>query len=397
MKILVINAGSSSLKFQLFNTPPEKPLCTGLAERIGNNDALLRCKIYSGNNEKTVEKQQGLANHGDALGLIIEILTDAENQLLKNKEEITVVGHRVVHGGEDFTTATIITPQVKEKIKHLFPLAPLHNPANYACIEVAEEHFPAAKQVAVFDTAFHQAMPPRAFRYALPSSYYTEHRIRVYGFHGTSHKYVTGIARDMLGNPDAKMISIHLGNGCSMAAVKGDKPLDTSMGFGPLSGLVMGTRSGDIDPSVIFHLRKVLKMTTDEVDNLLNRQSGMLGLCGYSDMRDVNKAAASGDASALFALEAYAYRIKKYIGAYAAVLNGVDTIIFTAGVGENDSDTRARVCRDMDWLGVSINDAANNQRVAGPREISPAGSPVKVMVVPTNEELEIARECAVRI
>jgi acetate kinase len=272
-------------------------------------------------------------------------------------------------------------------------LAPLHNPSAFHGIEIAEKIFSKAEQVAVFDTAFHQTMPAKAYRLAIPNAYYTDHNIRVYGFHGTSHKYVTGQAAAYLNKSGLKLISIHLGNGCSMAAVNDGKSVDTSMGFGPLSGLIMGTRSGDIDATVIFYLVNHLGYDIEEVSNLLNKNSGMLGLTGYSDMRDIKKAMNDGDENAKLAYDMYAYRIKKYIGAYAAILNGLDAIIFTAGVGENDALTRQMVCRDMDYLGLSIDLDKNNAYASGIREINQRGSKVKILVVPTNEELEIANQC----
>jgi len=393
MKILVINAGSSSVKFQLFDMPLANPLCSGLAERIGSDKSFIRSKIYLNGAEKLVENNQPIPDHTVALKLILSLLADVENGLMKDPEEIAVIGHRVVHGGEDFTKATLVTPEVKEKIKQLFSLAPLHNPLNYRCIEVAEKTFPKAKQVVVFDTAFHQSMPPQAFRYAIPASYYTKENIRAYGFHGTSHKYVTQKAREYLQKPAAKMISIHLGNGCSITAVDGERSLDTSMGFSPLSGLVMGTRSGDIDPSVIFHLVSKLGMSSERINTLLNKQSGLSGLCGFSDMRDIRKAIEEGNKDAVFACELYAYRIKKYIGAYVAVLNGLDALIFTAGVGENDPYIRELVCSNLDFIHISLDKAQNNRKTEGIREINKQDALIKILVVPTNEEFEIARQC----
>lgn len=393
MKILVINAGSSSVKFQLFDMPLANPLCSGLAERIGSDKSFIRSKIYLNGAEKLVENNQPIPDHTVALKLILSLLADVENGLMKDPEEIAVIGHRVVHGGEDFTKATLVTSEVKEKIKQLFSLAPLHNPLNYRCIEVAEKTFPKAKQVVVFDTAFHQSMPPQAFRYAIPASYYTKENIRVYGFHGTSHKYVTQKAREYLQKPAAKMISIHLGNGCSITAVDGERSLDTSMGFSPLSGLVMGTRSGDIDPSVIFHLVSKLGMSSERINTLLNKQSGLSGLCGFSDMRDIRNAIEEGNKDAVFACELYAYRIKKYIGAYVAVLNGLDALIFTAGVGENDPYIRELVCSNLDFIHISLDKAQNNRKTEGIREINKQDALIKILVVPTNEEFEIARQC----
>ncbi|HSZ33363.1 MAG TPA: acetate kinase [Puia sp.] len=393
MNIFVVNSGSSSIKYQLFKMPDEKPICTGLVERIGLENSVITHKIFSDGDVKTIKKTMDLSGHEEGLKEVAALLTDTEKGVIKNPGEIEVVGHRVVHGGESFAATTIITKEVKEDIKKLFPLAPLHNPANYTGIEVAEKIFTNAKQVAVFDTAFHQTLPQIAFTYAIPKSFYTDHHIRVYGFHGTSHKYVSGKAIEYLKKTETKLITIHLGNGCSIAAIKNGKSIDTSMGFSPLSGLVMGTRSGDIDPSVIFHLINQLGYDSEQVNTLLNKRSGMLGLTGFSDMRDIGKAAREGNRDAEFALEIYAYRIRKYIGAYTAVLNGLDAIIFTAGVGENDANTRQLVCSEMQFLGIHLDEEKNKIPLIGAREINSGVSPVKILVIPTNEELEIAKQC----
>jgi acetate kinase len=393
MNIFVVNSGSSSIKYQLFKMPVEQPLCTGLVERIGQENSIITHKIYAGGNEKIIKKTIDLAGHEEGLKEVAALLTDAEMGVIKNPDEMEVVGHRVVHGGETFATITIITKEVKEKIQRLFPLAPLHNPANYLGIEVAEKIFTRAKQVAVFDTAFHQTLPQIAFTYAIPKSFYTDHHIRAYGFHGTSHKYVSGKAIEYLKRPETKIITIHLGNGCSMAAVKNGISIDTSMGFSPLSGLVMGTRSGDIDPSFIFHLIDQLGYDPEQVNSLLNKESGMMGLTGFSDMRDIDKNAQEGSGDATLALEIYAYRIRKYIGSYAAVLNGLDAIVFTAGVGENDINTRHRVCNEMQFLGIHLDEEKNRKSSKEIRDINRDMSPVKILVVPTNEELEIAKQC----
>ena len=393
MNIFVINAGSSSIKYQLFKMPQEKPVCSGLLERIGLEGSSITHKVYKGDDEKVIKKTMDIPDYEAGLKEVARLLTDKETGVIQNPDEIDAVGHRVVHGGELFAATTIITPEVKEEIKKLFPLAPLHNPANYTGIEVAEKIFTKAKQVAVFDTAFHQTMPEKAFRYAIPQSFYTDDQIRVYGFHGTSHKYVSEQASKYLRNGKAKIITIHLGNGCSMAAIDAGKSIDTSMGFGPLSGLIMGTRSGDIDASVVFHLVDELGYNLEKVNTLLNKQSGMHGLTGFSDMRDISKAIAEGDKQADLAYEMYAYRIKKYIGSYAAILNGLDAIVFTGGVGENDANIRIRVCANMNFLGIMPDKEKNNLRSAVIREISTDDSPVKVLVVPTDEELEIAIQC----
>ena len=373
--------------------PNEQPVCSGLIERIGLENSLIRHKTFLAGKENVVERILDLPDHEAGLKEVLSLLTDREFGVIQDPEEIFAVGHRVVHGGETFAATTILSEEVKAKVKELFPLAPLHNPANYMGIEVAERIFTKAKQVAVFDTAFHQTMPAKAYRFAIPKTYYTDLRIRAYGFHGTSHKYVTGKAMEYLQNVDAKLITIHLGNGCSMTAVKAGDSVDTSMGFGPLGGLVMGTRSGDIDPSIIFHLINQLGYDPEQVNTLLNKRSGMLGMTGFSDMRDIEKAIKDGSEDAELASELYAYRIQKYIGAYVAALNGVDAIVFTAGVGENDISIRQRICSNLDYLGIIPDAGKNNIRSSEIRDISAESSKVRILVVPTNEELEIARQC----
>jgi acetate kinase len=373
--------------------PSEKPISSGLVERIGLENAVITHKTFHGDQETVINKTLDLSNHEEGLHAVADLLTDKEIGVIQNPEDIDAVGHRVVHGGESFASTTIITDEVKKEIQRLFALAPLHNPANYTGIEVAEKIFTNATQVAVFDTAFHQTMPETAYRYAVPQNLYTDLRIRAYGFHGTSHKYVTEKTIEYLQKPTAKIITIHLGNGCSMAAVNAGKSIDTTMGFGPLSGLVMGTRSGDIDPSIIFHLVNQLGYEIEQVNTLLNKKSGMLGLTGYSDMRDIIKLMNEGNANAKLAYDLYAYRIKKYIGAYAAILNGLDAIVFTAGVGENDSIIRQMISDDMQFLGIHIDAEKNTQRPRELREINTESSPVKILVVPTNEELEIVKQC----
>jgi acetate kinase len=372
MKILVINSGSSSLKYQFFNMPAATPLYTGMVERIG----LVGSTV---------------TNHKEALKHVLDALH--EKGIIKSPDEVELVGHRVVHGGEKFSGATEISPAVKEEIKSLSSLAPLHNQVSYTCIEVAEHTFPNARQVAVFDTSFHHTLPEHAYRYAIPKSYYDDYGIRVYGFHGTSHKNVSAQAMTYMNKPDAKLVSIHLGNGCSMAAVESGKSIDTTMGFGPLSGLVMGTRSGDIDPSVVFHLIDQENFTVKEVSDLLNKKAGMLGMAGSNDMRDIHKFAAEGSEEAKLALKLYAYRIKKFIGAYAAVLNGVDALVFTGGVGENDRLMRAMVCESLEFLGIHL-DAEKNQNLSGQLyEINQDDARVKILVAKTHEEFDIASQC----
>lgn len=393
MNVFVINSGSSSIKYQFFKMPSEQPICSGLVERIGLEDSIITHKVYTGGQEQVISRTLDLPDHEAGMKEVGRLLTEPEIGVIQNPDEIEVVGHRVVHGGESFSKTTVITLEVKEEIKKLFPLAPLHNPGGYLGIEVAEKIFRKATQIAVFDTAFHQTLPEKAFRYAIPNSYYTDYGIRVYGFHGTSHKYVAEKASEYLANPSAKIITIHLGNGSSMAAVDGGTCVDTSMGMGPLDGLVMGTRSGNIDASIVFHLVSHLGYDVEQVSNLLNKRSGMLGLTGYSDMRDIRKSMDKGDKNARLAYDLYAYRIKKYIGSYAAALGGLDAIVFTAGVGENDPLTRKLVCQDMDFFGISLDEDKNLKREPGIREINTANGRTKVLVIPTNEELEIANQC----
>jgi len=391
MNIFIINSGSSSIKYQLFRMPSSEPVCTGLVERIGLPNSIITHNVHTGEKKKLI---LDLADHEAGMLEIEKLLTEPGIGVIQDPAEIAVVGHRVVHGGETFSDTVVITAEVKEEIKKLFPLAPLHNPGHYTGIEVAQKIFTAAVQVAVFDTAFHQTIPERAFRYAIPHSFYTNYGIRVYGFHGTSHKYVTDQALKYLSKPGAKIVTIHLGNGCSMAAVDAGKCIDTSMGLTPLDGLIMGTRCGSIDPSVLFHLMSQLEYTAEQVNELLNKQSGMFGLTGYSDMRDVRKLMNDGEEKAKLAYDMYAYRIKKFIGSYAAALNGLDAIVFTAGVGENDTMARELVCSDMEFFGISIDQDKNVLEGNVIREINTAGSRTKVLVIPTNEELEIAKQCA---
>jgi acetate kinase len=397
MNIFVVNSGSSSIKYQLFRWPSRQPICSGLVERIGHPNATITHKLFRpGAAQAPLEQKRTLElmDHEAGLREVVYLLTDPTDGVIQDPEEIDVVGHRVVHGGESFAATTIITEEVKAEIRRLFALAPLHNPANLVGIEVAERLFSQARQVVVFDTAFHQTLPEYAFRYAVPEALYQEQGIRVYGFHGTSHKYVAEQAATYLGQPDARLITIHLGNGCSMAAVRGGRSLDTSMGFGPLTGLVMGTRSGDLDPSVSLHLMGQMGYTVEQLSTLLNKESGMLGLTGLSDMRDITRALEQGDPRAALAYELYAYRIRKYIGAYAAVLNGLDAVVFTAGVGENDALVRRLACQEMEFFGIQLDEAKNQQRAPGLREINQENSRVKVLIIPTNEELEIAAQCA---
>ncbi|UKJ09084.1 acetate/propionate family kinase [Solitalea lacus] len=393
MKVFVINSGSSSIKYQLFEMPSAKTICSGLVERIGLNNSVITHKIFTQGTDEIVKENLDLNDHAEGLKEVKALLTDPDYGVIQNPEEIEAVGHRVVHGGEQFAVTTAITPAVKEQIKKLFPLAPLHNPANYVGIEVAEKIFTSAQQVAVFDTAFHQTMSEKAYRIAIPNEFYLNYGIRAYGFHGTSHKYVSEQAAIYLGKKDAKIITIHLGNGCSMTAINAGKCIDTSMGLGPMNGLIMGTRCGDIDQSVIFHLVNQLGYDLDQVNTILNKKSGMIGLTGFSDMRDITLELEKGSHDAKIAYEMYAYRIQKYIGMFTAVLNGLDAIVFTAGVGENDALIRKMASENLDYLGIQIDEEKNKQRVKGIREINQSDSRVKILIIPTNEELEIAKEC----
>lgn len=390
--ILIINSGSSSIKFQLLKMPSEQVLASGLLERIGHASAELH---YKKGKEAKESKAIRAANHREGLEAIAHILMDEERGVIGNVNTVDAVAHRVVHGGNQFSETTLITPGVKQAIKGLFSLAPLHNPPNFEGIEVAEAIFSHAPQIAVFDTSFHQTLPEYAYRYAIPKSFYEDHHIRVFGFHGISHKYVSRKAVEILRKPLSKIITIHLGNGCSMTAVKDGKSVDHSLGFGPVNGLIMGTRSGDIDQSILFYLVEKLGYTLKEVSELLHKKSGMLGLTGYSDLRDVEAKAAEGNTDCKLALHMAAYRIKKYIGAYTAVLNGLDALVFTAGIGENSDVLRALVCEDLDFLGVQLEPYKNEVRSAESRYINKENSPVKILVIPTNEELEMAREAYV--
>jgi len=387
MKILIINSGSSSIKYQLMIMPENKVICSGMIDRIGLETSNITFKTA----ENAIEEIISIPTHKVGLQKVAEMLLDAEKGVIKSTSEITAVGHRVVHGGSYFSDTTIITNEVKDKIKELSELAPLHNPAHLVGINVAEEIFSEAKQVAVFDTAFHQTIPVEAYKYAIPNYLLTENKVRVYGFHGTSHKYVSEKAIDFL-ERNSKIITIHLGNGCSMAAIKEGKSIDTTMGFSPANGLIMGTRAGDIDQSVIFYLIKNLGYTADEVNSILLKQSGMLGLTGYSDLRDIESEAEKGNKDCQLALLMNAYRIRKTIGSYTAALNGLDAIIFTAGIGENSSYMRKLICTDMDYFGIEIDDEKNQIRSKEIREINKTNSKAKVLVVPTDEEYEIANQ-----
>ncbi|WP_298034631.1 acetate/propionate family kinase [uncultured Dysosmobacter sp.] len=395
MNILVINAGSSSLKYQLLNPETGDLLAKGLCERIGI-DGKFTYKPQVAGKETLDAIDVAMPTHSEAIQAVLDALVDAKNGVVGSMKEIDAVGHRVVHGGEKFAKSVLITDEVMAAIEECNPLAPLHNPANIIGIKACQALMPGTPMVAVFDTAFHQTMPPKAFMYALPYAYYENDKVRRYGFHGTSHKYVSGRAAAMLGKKpeELKLISCHLGNGSSIAAVDGGKSVDTSMGFTPLAGLPMGTRSGDLDAGILQYLMNKYGMNIDEMLNVLNKKSGVEGLsCVSSDFRDLESAAANGDEKAALAQEKFAYEVKKYVGAYAAAMGGVDAIIFTAGVGENDKAIRSMVCQGLEYMGVKLDETANNTR-GKETVISAADSKVKVLLIPTNEELMIAQDTA---
>jgi len=395
MIILVINTGSSSLKYQLLKMEHETVLAAGVVERIGEPYALVVHKGHPGREQETTfEREQAAADHRAGLHLALDLLVDAKQGVLTSAGDIDAVGHRVVQGGESFQQATLINDRVLAAIQNCNSLAPLHNPANLVGIEVAAQLLPDIPQAAVFDTEFHQSMPPVAFLYPLPYSHYQDMAVRRYGFHGTSHKYVFGQAAAEMGRPPARTnaITLHLGNGCSMAAVQNGKCVDTSMGMTPLAGLMMGTRSGDIDPAIIFHLAAEKGLSMDQISDLLNKESGLKGICGSNDMRDIRRLAAAGQANAALALEMFAYRIQKYIGAYCAVLGRVDTLVFTAGIGENDFQAREDICMGLEGLGIEIDPQLNRDLENRHGPVHRASSRVQIRVVPANEELQIARE-----
>ena len=393
MKILVINAGSSSLKYQLIDTADNKVIAKGLCERIGIENSKL---TYKPSGKEGFELVQNMKDHTDAIKLVLDALVDPVHGVIADMNEIDAVGHRVVHGGEKFAESVLLTDEVIETIESLNDLAPLHNPANLMGIRACKAIMPNTPMVGVFDTAFHQTMPAEAFIYALPYEAYTDHMVRRYGFHGTSHKYVSMRALAMLGKPaeGTKIITCHLGNGSSVAAIKDGKCIDTSMGLTPLEGLPMGTRSGDIDPAIVGYIARRTGMSIKEMDTYMNKKSGMLGISGVSsDFRDLSAAANEGNERAELALKVFAYHVKKYIGTYAASLDGVDAIVFTAGVGENDRGMRERILTGLDYLGVDVDFDYNRIAPRGEEiTISKPESKVKVFVIPTDEELMIAMD-----
>jgi acetate kinase len=386
--VLVVNSGSSSLKYQLIDTDSERALASGLIERIGESSGHIRHRGPEGTSERTLE----IADHTAAFRAMLEEFGTSGPSL--EEHDLVAVGHRVVHGGKRFFEPTIVTPLVEINIEDLSDLAPLHNPANLEGIRAAETAFPDVPHVAVFDTAFHQTLAPEAYTYAIDAALAERHRVRRYGFHGTSHKYVSETAAAFLGRPlgELKQIVLHLGNGASACAVDGGRSVETSMGMTPLEGLVMGTRSGDLDPAVLLHLARRAHLGTDQLDELLNRRSGLLGLAGRGDMRDVRRAANDGDADARLALDTVVHRLKHYIGAYTALLGGLDVLTFTAGIGENDAALREEAVAGLEVLGIRLDAERNRQASGETRVISADDSPVTVLVVPTDEELEIARQ-----
>lgn len=391
MKVLVINAGSSSLKYQLIDMTTESPLAIGLCERIGITDSIITQKRFDG---KKLEKTTDFPNHKVAMEEVVKSLTDPEFGVIKDMGEINAVGHRVVHGGEKFTSSALIDADVEKSIEECFDLAPLHNPPNMMGIKACQELMPGVPMVAVFDTAFHMTIPKYAYMYALPYEVYEKYGIRKYGFHGTSHMYVSRRAIDMLGKPaeETKIITCHLGNGSSITAVKGGKSVETTMGFTPLEGVCMGTRCGSIDPAVVPFIMEKENLSTREIDTLMNKMSGVLGVSGVSnDFRDLDEAASKGNERADLALEIFAYKIKKVIGEYSAVLDGPDAIVFTAGIGENSASIRKRILSGLENFGVKIDEEKN--KIRGQEiDIAAPDSKIRVFVIPTNEELTIARD-----
>ncbi|WP_424766025.1 acetate/propionate family kinase [Paenibacillus sp. sgz302251] len=392
MKVLVINAGSSSLKYQLYDMQNESVLASGRVERIGMDSSIV---THEPIDKPEVRHVSEILDHVTAVKRVNDMLLHPEYGAISKLEEIEAVGHRVVHGGEAFSSSVLVTPEVKLEIRRLFDLAPLHNPAHMMGISAVETNMPDVPQVVVFDTAFHQTMPKTSYLYPIPTVLYRRHKIRRYGFHGTSHAYVSSMAAQYLEKPleSLKMITCHIGNGASCAAILDGKSFDTSMGMTPLEGLMMGTRSGDLDPAIVPFVMNKEELTLNEVNSMLNKHSGMLAVSGISsDMREVTEAMNEGDKNAKLAFDMYIYRVKKYIGAYAAAMNGVDTLVFTAGVGENSVALRKAVCEGISFLGIELDEERNAERRKDAREISTDASRVKVLVVPTNEELLIARD-----
>lgn len=394
MKVLVLNCGSSSIKYQLFDMTSTTVLAKGLVQRVGMAGSTIDFRKGDDGKKKVFETD--VLDHKIGIQKIVDLLVKGEDAVLKSLEEIEAVGHRIVHGGDKFSSSVLITEEVKNAIRDCIVFAPLHNPPNLKGVEAVEELLPKVRQVAVFDTAFHQTMPAEAYIYALPYMFYEKHRIRRYGFHGTSHRFVAARAAQLLGKPlnELKLITVHLGNGGSVCAIDKGKSVDTSMGHTPLEGLVMGTRCGDLDPALILHIMKEYELTLSEMDNLLNKHSGVLGISQISsDLRDLEEDWPKKSERANLALDVYSHRIKKYIGSYMAVLNGCDAVIWTAGVGENSPIVRSIVHREMDWFGIKLDLDKNEKTWRGAEgEITTPDSKVKVLVIPTNEELVIAQD-----
>jgi len=393
MKVLVINSGSSSIKYRLFEMTDKSVLASGVLEQIGETQSRLTHQTLTADGKmEDITSIDAVADHRAGFQLIGNVLS--QSGALRDTTELSGIGHRVVHGGEEFREPTLINKKVVDTIRRLIPLAPLHNPGNLLGIEVAMQSAPRVPQVAVFDTAFHQSIPEHAFRYALPQNLYEEHHVRRYGFHGTSHHYVAKQAAALIARPlnSLNLITLHLGNGASATAVKAGKSIDTSMGMTPLEGLIMGTRSGDIDPAIIFYLKRKTDLARDEVESILNKDSGLKGICGVNDMREIEKLAEAGNRRAKLAITMFCYRIKKYIGAYYAVLERLDALVFTAGIGENSPLIRAGSCQGLSHLGIEVDKEKNNRRSKGAFEIQSRNSRVNILVVPTNEELEIAEQ-----
>jgi acetate kinase len=395
MNVLIINAGSSSLKYQLINMADERVMAAGLVERIGDaTGKLIHKKLPGSVDEAVVEKHQAVPDHRSAMLFVVDMIKDSEYGVIKTLDEVGAIGHRVVHGGDYFTRSILVDEGVKQGIKENISIAPLHNPSGLVGIEMAQELIANVPNVAVFDTAFHQTMPEHAFLYAIPRSFYTDLKVRRYGFHGTSHKYVANQAATLMGKAleEINLITVHLGNGCSMAAVKNGRCMDTSMGMTPLAGLMMGTRSGDIDPAVLAYIAEQNRLSIQQIDTLLNKESGLKGICGMNDMRDIHKKAEQGDKLAELALSMFSYRIRKYLGAYAVVLGRLDGVVLTAGIGENDDVIRSMVLSDLDCLGLELDSQKNRGRINQAKRITRDTSRVQAWVIPTNEELQIARE-----
>ena len=388
MLVFILNAGSSSLKYQLMNPETTEVLASGLCERIGIDGRLVHEA-----HDKKIKKELSMPTHKEAIEIVLDQLTKGEDKVISNIEEISSIGHRVVHGGEYFSQSVIIDDDVLSKLEKLVPLAPLHNPAHIIGIKICKELMPTKPNIAVFDTAFHQTMPASSYMYAVPYSDYKEHGVRKYGFHGTSHYYVSNQATKLLNKENTKVIVCHLGNGSSICAVQDGKSVDTSMGLTPLEGLMMGTRSGDLDPAVISYLMEKKEMSAEQLVNYLNKESGLLGISGISsDLREIIEASSNGDERAMLSIDMKCNRIKKYICSYAGILGGVDAICFTAGIGENANIIREKVCSGLEFMGVKIDKEKNEKRIDGNREINKEDSQTKIFIIPTNEELVIAKD-----